>query len=233
MKASILIVEDERGLVITLRDRLTREGYAVETAAEPETALALVAERRFDLVLLDLMLRGGSGLDVCNQMRARGSKTPVIMLTARSTVTDKVVGLKMGADDYLTKPFEMAELLARIEVQLRRRAAAGAGPSPPPAAGVVRFGSVEVDLRAAEVRRAGTLVPLSAKEFHLLRYFLDHPGATIGRDELLDAVWRYDSMPNTRTVDVHVAALRRKLEGNPRAPDHIVTVHGLGYKFVG
>jgi two-component system, OmpR family, alkaline phosphatase synthesis response regulator PhoP len=227
-----LIVEDERGMVITLRDRLTREGYSVSTAAEPNEALGLLAERSFDLVLLDLMLRGGSGVDVCAQMRTRGLKTPVIMLTARSALTDKLVGLKMGADDYLTKPFEMAELLARIEVQLRRRAA-DAKPSETAAAGVVRFGVVEVDLRAAEVKRDGALVSLSAKEFHLLRYLVEHPGATIARDELLDAVWKYDSMPNTRTVDVHVAALRRKVETNPRTPEHIITVHGLGYKFVG
>jgi two-component system, OmpR family, alkaline phosphatase synthesis response regulator PhoP len=230
VKARILIVEDERGLVITLRDRLTREGYAVEVAGTPEVALELVG-RSFDLVLLDVMLPGGSGVDVCSQMRARGLATPVIMLTARSAVVDKIIGLKMGADDYLTKPFEMAELLARIEVQLRRRAVEAS--SPPAPAGVVRFGDVEVDLRGAEVQREGQPVVLSAKEFQLLRYFLEHKGATLGRDELLDAVWRYDSMPNTRTVDVHVAALRKKLEINARAPVHIITVHGLGYKFVG
>jgi two-component system alkaline phosphatase synthesis response regulator PhoP len=230
VKARILIVEDERGLVITLRDRLTREGYAVEVAGSPETALDLVG-RGFDLVLLDVMLPGGSGVDVCSQMRARGITTPVIMLTARSAVVDKIIGLKMGADDYLTKPFEMAELLARIEVQLRRRAAEASAPPAP--AGVVRFGDVEVDLRGAEVRREGQPIVLSAKEFQLLRYFVEHRGATLGREELLDAVWRYDSMPNTRTVDVHVAALRKKLEVNARAPLHIITVHGLGYKFVG
>jgi two-component system alkaline phosphatase synthesis response regulator PhoP len=230
VKARILIVEDERGLVITLRDRLTREGYGAEVAGTPEAALDLVG-RNFDLVLLDVMLPGGSGVDVCSQMRARGLTTPVIMLTARSAMVDKIIGLKMGADDYLTKPFEMAELLARIEVQLRRRTAEAS--TPPAPAGVVRFGDVEVDLRGAEVRREGQPVVLSAKEFQLLRYFLEHRGATLGREELLDAVWRYDSMPNTRTVDVHVAALRKKLEINVRAPVHIITVHGLGYKFVG
>jgi two-component system alkaline phosphatase synthesis response regulator PhoP len=230
VKARILVVEDERGLVITLRDRLTREGYGVEVAGTPEAALELVG-RNFDLVLLDVMLPGGSGVDVCSQMRTRGLTTPVIMLTARSAMVDKIIGLKMGADDYLTKPFEMAELLARIEVQLRRRAAEAS--TPPAPAGVVRFGDVEVDLRGAEVRREGQAVVLSAKEFQLLRYFLEHRGATLGREELLDAVWRYDSMPNTRTVDVHVAALRKKLEVNVRAPVHIITVHGLGYKFVG
>jgi DNA-binding response OmpR family regulator len=231
VKARILIVEDERALVITLRDRLTREGYGVDAAGTPQEALDRMAERRFDLVLLDVMLPGGTGIDVCSQMRARGDQTPVIMLTARAAVVDKIIGLKIGADDYLTKPFEMGELLARIEVQIRRRSGEAAQPDPP--AGVVRFGALEVDLRGAEVRRDGQPITLSAKEFHLLRYFIEHPGATIGRDELLDAVWRYDSMPNTRTVDVHVAALRRKVETNPRAPTHIITIHGLGYKFVG
>ena len=231
MKACILIVEDERGLVITLRDRLTREGYAVDVAGTADEGLARVSERRFDLVLLDLMLPGGSGVDLCSQMRAQGIQTPVIMLTARAALVDKIIGLKMGADDYLTKPFEMAELLARIEAQIRRRTVDGGQTEPP--AGVVRFGAVEVDLRGAEVRRDGAPISLSAKEFHLLQYFIAHRGATIGRDELLGAVWRYDSLPNTRTVDVHVAALRRKVETNPRAPAHIITVHGLGYKFVG
>ena len=231
MKACILIVEDERGLIITLRDRLTREGYAVEIASTPGDARKLVNERRFDLMLLDLMLPGGSGVDLCSEMRAHGIQTPIIMLTARAALVDKIIGLKMGADDYLTKPFEMGELLARIEAQLRRRAVAtSAGDAP---AGVVRFGIVEVDLRGAEVRRDGAPMAISAKEFQLLHYFIQHKNATIGRDELLAAVWRYDSVPNTRTVDVHVAALRRKVERNPRAPAHIITVHGLGYKFVG
>ena len=229
MKARLLIVEDERGLVITLRDRLTREGYAVDVAGTADEGLALARERAFDLLLLDVMLPGGSGVDLCSRLRAGGIQTPVIMLTARAALVDKIIGLKMGADDYLTKPFEMAELLARIEAQLRRRTVEAA-PAP---TGLVRFGAVEVDLRGAEVRRDGAPVSLSAKEFHLLRYFIAHQGATIGREELLEAVWRYDSLPNTRTVDVHVAALRRKVEPNPRAPVHIITVHGLGYKFVG
>jgi two-component system alkaline phosphatase synthesis response regulator PhoP len=231
VKARILIVEDERGLVITLRDRLTREGYAVDTTGDPGEALARASERAYDVLLLDLMLPGGSGVDVCSQLRARGVSTPVIMLTARSAVVDKVIGLKMGADDYLTKPFEMAELLARIEVQIRRRPADDGRPAA--GSGVVRVGALEVDLRRAEVKRDGQPVALSAKEFHLLRYFLDHRGATISREELLEAVWGYDSMPNTRTVDVHVASLRRKIEENARAPAHVITVHGLGYKFVG
>ena len=231
MKLRILVVEDERGLVITLRDRLTREGYAVDTTGDPAEALARASERPFDLILLDLMLPGGSGIDVCSQLRARGVNTPVIMLTARSAVVDKVIGLKMGADDYLTKPFEMAELLARIEVQIRRRG--GEETRQPPAEGVVHLGDLEVELRRAEVKRSGELLTLSAKEFHLLRYFIDHRGATLSREELLEAVWGYDSLTNTRTVDVHVASLRRKIEVNVRAPVHVITVHGLGYKLVG
>jgi two-component system, OmpR family, alkaline phosphatase synthesis response regulator PhoP len=231
MKPCILIVEDERGLVITLRDRLTREGYAVDTTGDPGQAVALASERAFDLILLDLMLPGGSGVDVCSQIRARGIATPVIMLTARSAVVDKVVGLKMGADDYLTKPFEMAELLARVEVQIRRRTTEETRGSAP--AGLVRIGELQIDLRRAEVTRAGQPISLSAKEFQLLRYFIDHRGATLSREELLQAVWGYDSMPNTRTVDVHIATLRRRIELNPRAPAHLITIHGLGYKFVG
>jgi two-component system alkaline phosphatase synthesis response regulator PhoP len=231
MKPCILIVEDERGLVITLRDRLTREGYAVDTTGDPGRAVALASERAFDLILLDLMLPGGSGVDVCSQIRARGIATPVIMLTARSAVVDKVVGLKMGADDYLTKPFEMAELLARVEVQIRRRTTEETRGSAP--AGLVRIGELQIDLRRAEVTRAGQPISLSAKEFQLLRYFIDHRGATLSREELLQAVWGYDSMPNTRTVDVHIATLRRRIELNPRAPAHLITIHGIGYKFVG
>lgn len=229
MKARILIVEDERGLVTTLRDRLGREGYAVDTTADPAEAVVRASERGFDVILLGLTLPGGSRLDVCNQLRARGVAAPVIMLTTRSAAVDQVIGLERGADDHLTKPFEMAELLARIEGQVRRRADETAPAAP---MGLVRVGQLEVDVPRAEVRREGVPVALSAKEFQLLRYFLEHPGVTIGRDELLDVVWGYDSVPNTRTVDVHVASLRRKLEVNPRTPTHIITVHGLGYKFV-
>jgi len=160
-------------------------------------------------------------------MRARGLKTPVIMLTARSALTDKVIGLKMGADDYLTKPFEMAELLARVEARLRRD---GGRPEAPPA---YRFGALDVDFRRTEVHRDGQRVELSAKEFRLLRYLISRRGETLSRNELLDEVWGYDANPTSRTVDVHVAWLRRKLEENPRQPRHILTVHGLGYKFTG
>jgi len=229
--ARILLVEDEPGLLLTLTDRLAAEGYAVETARDGEEGLLLAAGGGFDLVILDVMLPRKSGLDVCRDLRQRGTPTPVLMLTARGQVADKVVGLKIGADDYLTKPFDMMELLARVEALLRRsRTGAGdegAGPD------VYRFGDVRVDLRGAEVTRGGRRVELSAREFKLLCYLVEHRGETLSRDRLLDKVWGYDATPTTRTVDVHVSWLRQKLEPNPHLPVHILTVHGFGYKFVG
>ena len=221
----IFLIEDEPGIVLTLTDRLTREGYAVDSAADGESGLERASKEPFDLVLLDLMLPRMSGFDVCRELRKRGIETPVIMLTARGQIIDKVVGLKLGADDYVTKPFEMAELLARVEAHLRRAPAA-----PHPAEGYV-FGDIKVDFRRAEATKEGQPLDLSAREFQLLRYFLEHRGATLTREELLNEVWGYNSMPSTRTVDVHVAWLRQKIEDNPRHPVHILTVHGLGYKF--
>jgi two-component system alkaline phosphatase synthesis response regulator PhoP len=223
----ILLVEDEPGLVLTLTDRLAGEGYAVERAADGESGLERAARDAFDLVLLDVMLPRMSGFDVCRELRKRGIETPVIMLTARGQVVDKVVGLKLGADDYVTKPFEMAELLARVEAKLRR-----APLLPHPADGYA-FGDVRVDFRKAEATKDGATLELSAREFQLLRYFVEHPGATLTREELLNEVWGYNAMPSTRTVDVHVAWLRQKIEPNPRHPQFIVTIHGMGYKFVG
>jgi two-component system alkaline phosphatase synthesis response regulator PhoP len=223
----ILLIEDEAGLVITLTDRLTREGYAVESAADGESGLERASGEAFDLLLLDLMLPRMSGFNVCRELRRRGIETPVIMLTARGQVADKVVGLKLGADDYVTKPFEMAELLARIEAQLRRAPAA-----PHPTEGYA-FGEVHVDFRKAEAIRDGQPIELSAREFQLLRYFVEHRGTTLSRDELLNEVWGYNAMPSTRTVDVHVAWLRQKIEPNPRHPQFILTIHGMGYKFAG
>jgi two-component system alkaline phosphatase synthesis response regulator PhoP len=226
--ARILLVEDEPGLQLALTDRLVAEGYRVETAGDGHTAVRRATGEPFDVIILDVMLPGRDGFDVARTVRQQAVQTPILMLTARSQVVDRVVGLKLGADDYLTKPFEMVELLARIEALLRRA---------PTASGVslerFQFGNVLVDARKAEVTRDGTLVELSAKEFHLLRYFIEHRGATISREELLTEVWDYQATPSTRTVDVHVAWLRQKLEPNPRVPQYILTVHGLGYKFVG
>jgi two-component system alkaline phosphatase synthesis response regulator PhoP len=230
----LLLVEDEPGLQLTLSDRLAAEGYQVETAGDGELGLARAAAGGFDLVVLDVMLPKRDGFDVCRTLRQRGVTTPILMLTARGQVVDRVVGLKLGADDYLVKPFEAVELLARIEALLRRSAATPSGAvGSGTGSGSARytFGDVVVDVRKAEVTKAGAAVELSAKEFQLLRYFLEHRGATISRDELLHEVWGYEHMPSTRTVDVHVAWLRQKLEANPKVPQTIVTVHGLGYKF--
>jgi len=225
MGQRILLVEDEPGLVLTLTDRLTTEGYQVETAFDAPTALARASQESFDLILLDVMLPGGSGFDVCRDLRQRGLKLPIIILTARGQVIDKVLGLKIGADDYITKPFESLELLARIEVQLRRRV------SPELSRDRYLFGNVQVDFRRAEVHRDNEIVELSAKEFKLLRYLIEHRGAALSRNELLDEVWGYDSAVTTRTVDVHIAGLRQKLEANQRHPQFILTIHGVGYKF--
>jgi two-component system alkaline phosphatase synthesis response regulator PhoP len=228
MSTRILLVEDEPGLVMTLSDRLSKEGFSVESARDGESGLRRAAEESFDLIILDLMLPRKNGLDVCRDLRQQGVHTPIMMLTARGQVVDKVVGLKLGADDYLTKPFEMMELLARVEALLRRAPAPRELP-----AEAYQFGAVRVDFRCAEVTRDGRPIELSAREFQLLRYFIEHRGSTISRDELLNEVWGYNSMPSTRTVDVHVAWLRQKLEANPRHPQFILTIHGLGYKFAG
>jgi two-component system alkaline phosphatase synthesis response regulator PhoP len=227
MTHRILLVEDDPGLRLVLSHRLAAEGYRVGTAPDGEEGLRRATGERFDLVVLDVMLPGRSGFDVCQTMRLGGVETPVLMLTARAELADRVAGLKLGADDYLTKPFEMVELLARVEARLRRD---GGRPEAPPA---YRFGSVDVDFRRTEVHRDGQRVELSAKEFRLLRYLISRRGETLSRNELLDEVWGYDANPTSRTVDVHVAWLRRKLEENPRQPRHILTVHGLGYKFAG
>ncbi|MCP4658866.1 MAG: response regulator transcription factor [bacterium] len=224
----ILLVEDEPSLVLTLTDRLIAEGYAVETAGDGETGLAVACEGSFDLIVLDVMLPRMNGFDVCRELRRRGLETPILMLTARGQVVDKVVGLKLGADDYLTKPFEMMELLARLEALLRRARAPIAA-----AAGSYAFGDVRIDFGRGEVSRDGRPVELSALEFKLLQHFIEHRKAVLSRDQLLDEVWGYEATPYTRTVDVHVASLRQKIEPQPGQPQFIVTVHGRGYKFVG
>jgi len=228
-KKRVLLVEDEPGLVLTLTDRLKNDGYEVATASDGQSGLERATREKWDVILLDVMLPGASGFDVCRDLRQRGVTTPVIMLTARGQVVDKVLGLRLGADDYVTKPFDMLELSARMEVQMRRRASA----SSLLAATQYQFGDVAVDFRKAEVTRAGRTVELSAREFMLLKYFIEHREATLTRDELLNEVWGYYSMPSTRTVDVHVAWLRQKIEPNSRHPQYVLTVHGLGYKFVG
>jgi len=225
LKRRILLVEDEESLILTLRDRFQSEGYVVTVESDGESALMTGTRMPFDLIVLDVALPRKNGFDVCRDLRQRGIQTPILMLTARGQVVDRVVGLKLGADDYLTKPFEMMELLARVEALLRRARTMAAN-----ASDAYAFGPVHVDFRSAEVRREGEL---STLEIKLLRYFVEHRGAVLARNELLDKVWGYDATPVTRTVDVHVASLRQKLEANPSKPEFIVTVHGLGYKFLG
>ena len=222
----ILVVEDEEKIARFVELELEHEGYEVDKAPDGRAGVELALSRDYDLVLLDILLPQLNGMEVLRRIR-REKTTPVIMLTARGQVVDKVLGLKIGADDYLTKPFDMLELLARIEVQVRRTPASSTVPH------VHTFGDVVVDTRKAEVTRGGTALDLSAREFLLLKYFLEHRGDTVTREQLLNDVWGYHAMPSTRTVDVHVAWLRQKIEPSPRHPQHLLTVHGLGYKFVG
>jgi two-component system alkaline phosphatase synthesis response regulator PhoP len=227
MKSKILIVEDEPAMVAGLRDNFEYEGYEVISAEDGVSGLDRALNDSPDLVVLDVMMPRMSGLDVCKQLKAKRPTVPIIMLTARGQEIDKVVGLELGADDYVTKPFSIRELMARVKAVLRRSSSPAAGTD------VYRFSDVEVNVRSNEVRRNGELVDLSSKEFALLAYFLAHPVETLSRDKLLDAVWGYENYPSTRTVDTHIVHLRQKLEPNPEEPRFIPTVHGSGYKFVG
>jgi two-component system alkaline phosphatase synthesis response regulator PhoP len=223
---SILLVEDEHALRVTLGDRLRKEGYFVDCAENAEDAFEKATRLPFDLFILDVMLPGRDGLMLCKDIRSAGLITPVLMLTARARTAEKVSGLKTGADDYVTKPFKMPELLARVEALLRR---APVRPTPHPV--MYEFGDVRVDVRGTEVIRDGVPVDLSAREFQLLRFFLENAGQTLSREDLLTRVWGYHASTFTRTVDVHVAGLRQKLEVDPRQPQFFLTVKGFGYKF--
>jgi len=225
-RTRILIVEDEPAMVAGLRDNFEYEGYDVISAADGVEGLDRALADSPDLVVLDVMMPRMSGLDVCKQLKTKKPQLPIIMLTARGQEIDKVVGLELGADDYVTKPFSIRELMARVKAVLRRV-------SPQTPEDVYRFSDVEVNVRSNEVLRNGNRVELSAKEFALLAYFVAHPAETLSRDRLLDAVWGYENYPNTRTVDTHIVHLRQKLEPNPEEPRFILTVHGTGYKFVG
>jgi DNA-binding response OmpR family regulator len=217
--AKILIVEDEPNFEF--------EGYQVLTAPDGVAGLERALSESPDLVILDVMMPRMSGLDVCKQLKAKKPSMPIIMLTARGQEVDKVVGLELGADDYVTKPFSIRELLARVKAVLRR-----AGTLPKQGEKFA-FGEVEVNLRNCQVSRKGKSLEFSSKEFELLKYFLNHPGETLSRDRLLEDVWGYDRFPTTRTVDAHIVRLRQKVEPKPEDPRFILTVHGTGYKFVG
>ena len=226
MNARILLVEDEPGLVMTLSDLLAGEGYDVESATDGVSGLAKALKDKFDLIVLDVMLPGKSGLDVCRELRQQGHTVAILMLTAKTQVVDRVVGLKLGADDYLAKPFDPSELLARVESLLRRIPKKKRIP-------VERFefGNVVADFASGQVHKNGQPVTMAAKELQLLRYLVDRRGTVVSRDELLQNVWEYQADVSSRTIDVHVAWLRQKLEDNPQSPKHIHTVRGVGYRF--
>jgi len=225
----ILVIEDEPQMLLGLRDNLELEGYEVQTAADGDEGLQKATTFQPDLVILDVMLPRKNGFDVCRELRARSIATPVVMLTARNQETDKVLGLELGADDYVTKPFSITELLARVRAVLRR---SGGRPAGAPAE-TYRIGDLEIDFRIHQARRGKQRVEFTAREFELLRYFVTHIGQVVTREQILNEVWGYEEFPTTRTIDNFVAKLRQKIEKSPHAPEHILTIHGSGYKFVG
>jgi len=222
----ILVIEDDAAILTGLTDNLEAEGYEVSTATDGETGYELLQRKEPDLVVLDLMLPKMGGLEVCRRAREAGITTPILMLTARGEETDRVLGLDLGADDYVTKPFSVRELMARIRAILRRSQPQA------PLVDQVSFGDVSVDFLSYEVRRGDEEIAMTRKEFGVLRYLVSRPGEVVTRDQLLDEVWGYGFYPTTRTVDNHVAALRSKLETDPASPQHLVTVHGVGYKWI-
>jgi two-component system alkaline phosphatase synthesis response regulator PhoP len=226
----ILVIEDEPQMLLGLRDNLELEGYEVQTASDGDEGLARAASFSPDLVILDVMLPKKNGFDVCRELRARAITTPIVMLTARSAETDKVLGLELGADDYVTKPFSITELLARVRAVLRRTTTQKAAP---PTSEMVRIGDIEIDFKLHQARRGKTRIDFTAREFDLLRYFVQHTGQVVTREQILNEVWGYEEFPTTRTIDNFVAKLRQKIERAPHAPEHILTIHGSGYKFVG
>jgi two-component system alkaline phosphatase synthesis response regulator PhoP len=226
MHPNVLLVEDEDALRMTVGDRLRNSGYQVDYAVDGDEGFEKATRLPFDLIILDLMLPRRDGLSMCRDLRTAGLITPILMLTARGLTEDKVLGLKTGGDDYLTKPFAMQELVARVEALLRRVPVGSTA-----SRGVCQFGNIRVDRRATEVTRNGETVNLSIREFQLLTYFIENAGITLTRDQLLTDVWGYNANIFTRTVDVHVASLRQKLENDPKQPVLIQTVQRVGYKF--
>lgn len=222
----ILIIEDDPALLTGLSESLTSEQYSVTKAEEGQKGYTLASQNDFDLILLDLILPLKDGFEVCRDLRKEGKNTPIIMLTSKNEEIDKVLGLEMGADDYMTKPFSLKELLARIKALLRR-----AQPAEP---GVEKysFGNVIMNFKKMEIEKNGSPVKLSATEYKILKYFVEHEGEVITRDKFLDDVWGYDAFPTTRTVDNYILSIRKKIEDDPASPEHIVTVHTAGYKFI-
>lgn len=226
----ILLIEDEPGLVMTLTDRLEKEGYSVRHYGDGLQGKEAALLEMHDLILLDVMLPGEGGFEVCRDLRTQGITTPILILTARGQLNEKIVGLKLGADDYMTKPFEMLELLARIESLMRRPRSMV---SPSDSMLTYAFGPVNVNFRKRIVYRGGNPVTMSGREFQLLAYLIENRGRAQSREAILSAVWGFDTPQKTRTIDTHITWLRQKLEENPKHPRFLVTVHGVGYKFVG
>jgi len=225
-RARILLVEDETNLRRTVSDLLKSDGYLVESSGDGLEAQNLAMSQSFDLIILDVMLPSSNGFDVCRHLRKNGVNTPILMLTARSELNNKVQGLKAGGDDYLTKPFETPELQARVEALLRRSAS-----GPRTEIKSYEFDGIQVDFTAARVLKNGKTITLGERECRLLRYLIERRGTVLSRDELLQDVWGYKAIPLTRTVDVHIAWLRQKIEDDPKNPQYILTVHGQGYRF--
>lgn len=223
----MLIIEDDQAMAVALRDGFEYEGYEVMLAHDGAMGLQLASETEVDLIILDVMLPKLSGLDLCQQLRAKGNNVPIIMLTARGQESDKVRGLKLGADDYITKPFSFLELTARVEAVLRRAA------KPTGQLERYEFGDITLNFKTFQATKANRPLELSPREFDLLRYLIEHRGEVVTRDQLLDAVWGYQHFPFTRTVDMHIAKLRKKIEETPSEPRYIITIHRLGYKFLG
>jgi len=233
MKAKILTAEDDTNIRLGLTATLESEDYAVTAATDGAQALKLFAQEKFDLVILDVMMPKKSGYDVCREIRARDNRVPVLFLTAKGEEIDKVVGLKLGADDYMAKPFGVHELLARVEALLRR-ARASSQPTDSTKAdlpAVLRFGAAEIDRKKFTATAKGASMPLTARELKLIEVFASHPGEVLTRDALLNAAWGVDYFGTTRTLDQHVAQLRKKIEADAELPVAIVTVHGVGYRY--
>lgn len=224
----ILIIEDDPAILKGLSIALREASYQVESADNGIQGFEKAQTGQFDLIILDLMLPGKNGQDICRELRQSGNQTPIIMLTSKKEEIDKVVGLELGADDYVTKPFGLHELLARIKAVLRR---AHLKPAEEETA-ILQFGTFEIDFEKMMAGKNGKPIKLTAREFELLRFFADHPNEVVTRDQLLDEVWGYDSFPTTRTIDTFVLNLRKKIEDDPSKPKHLLTVHKMGYRFV-
>ncbi|HRI45874.1 MAG TPA: response regulator transcription factor [Ignavibacteriaceae bacterium] len=221
----VLIIEDDAAIRIALEDYLSSENYSVESIDNGAFGVEKIIRFKPDLIILDLMLPGMNGIDICKEVRIRNIKTPIIMLTSKSDEADKVIGLELGADDYITKPFSLRELSARIKAVLRRATEVSTSPT------LISFGDITINPDKMEVLKKKKEVPISATEFKLLMFFINHEGEVISREKVLDEVWGYESFPSTRTVDNFILSLRKLIEKDPSTPKHIVTVHKIGYKF--